>query len=190
MSDQTVRRSLARWAALALGDPWRVDWADGQGTTSRENTATSALIGASANEQLGPRRERAVLSWVLTCWPAPGTGDEAAHDALRRADLTSERLIAAVQDRANGGRRQRRIPLWDYTDVPIDQPLDTNAPIVGHAHVDSYSTTTLADRDEPELTTVILEARLLVAWSSLALEQDVTPREPVFSPVLSPAPEE
>lgn len=152
-----ILRSLKRYVALALGDEWEVRLAGDEGTFKRPfaravPTSPAQYPAATATAFL----TEAIQAFAVHAYPsASASGDESYLAAL----ATGEALFRAFAVGVGEGR-PRRVPIYDYTDLPLGEG-STARHYADFAEVRDLSITEPhRDPDDETLWLVIVDLRL------------------------------
>ena len=157
-------RSLKRYVSECLPD-WEVRLAEEQAAFRRP----CVLVGpAGAERWSGPAtRTDSVLPTSIHCYPEAGASPaEAMLGALGIAEALYQGFRVGI---GYGG--PMRVPLWDYDDVPLDQPAVSRLAYPGddnrwhgdYLRVAGLSVNRIRDPDDPNLYDVVADCRL--GWS-------------------------
>lgn len=173
-SDDSVHRSLRRYLALLLGDPWELRL-EQRGIADEDRPVAVVEMGPRANIRARTSLEQGevVNGWpvTITCYPAVApderTGRQAAAELrywLSQWLTVGLEVLAATPD-GKPFAGPWRVPLWDYDEVPLTGP-DKAGPADPHDVIwieeGSDSVTALVDPEDPLRWTVVCEFRCSV----------------------------
>jgi hypothetical protein len=127
-----AHRSMAKYVALALGDPWEVrlavmegDWIRPLARVTPSTAISTVPIGAHHVEW---RLSFAIVAFPALTLDAESGAVEAAGvaDSLVRAFAGPGAHTPAYSARSGRGH-PRRVPLWNFTGVPLTQAAPESA---------------------------------------------------------------
>lgn len=166
-----VLRSVRRYLAATLGEPWviylaRSDVADDDRPAALIDAGDLRAPAGRATLHQGPVEH--TLPLTVTCWPSPAPETWAAHTARGLASQLNALVVHGLdlgQD-ANGRpvAGPYRIPLYDYSDVPVIGGTPGPADPYDRLWVDSHSTRAFQDPGDPRRWNVVLE--LTLSWET------------------------
>lgn len=158
MSD--VHRSLARFAAAALGSDWEVRMSDDGGAWKRPAVLvipTGPLSDAGGSQFVS----ELVQPWAMYAYPPVGTSPD---DSLLKAQVIADKVNDAVRFGVVAGvqvdkARPLRIPLYLYDGVALGTAATVRAPS-DYLRVSDLAVETVQDPNSRALFTVTVELRL------------------------------
>jgi hypothetical protein len=160
-------RSLKRYVALALGDPWEVRLSREEGAFDRPFARVWQVAGSTYPLTSGKWLADIVQPFVVSAYPEPGmTVDE----SLLAAQAVEEAFFLAFRAGVGDGHPMR-VPLYNYTGVALDEPGVWMPK--GFMRVNDLSTQPFPDPDDNLLWTVVCDVRL--TWRRLAQTIPETP---------------
>lgn len=166
-----VIRSVRRYVAATLGEPWTISLARNE-VADDDRPAALIELGAlrapngRVSLQQGPVDHS--LPITITCWPPPAPDRYAAHVAHGLVSHLNNLVVHGLDLGVNENGRPiagpYRIPLYDYSGVP---PVEA-VPGPEHPHdrlwVESHSAHAFQDQTDPRRWNVVLE--LTVSWEA------------------------
>ena len=153
-------RSLKRYIAVALSDSWEVRLSREEGAFDRPFARVWQVAGSTYPLTSGKWLADIVQPFVISCYPDPGT---TVDESLLAAQAVEEQLFQTFRAGVADGR-PLRVPLYNYTGVPLDGPGVWMPQ--GFMRVTDLSTQPFPDPDDNLLWTVVCDVRL--SWRRLA----------------------
>lgn len=151
-------RSMKKYLAEVLGDDWEVRlWSD-EGTF----VEPFARIAESSPTTYSSRRLWTDITKALQIhlYPPAATSTSAAMTVAR--DL--EQVLVGAIELGIGLGWPRRIPLWDYDGVSLEQGSDTRE-TYDFMRVTDFTVTSIQDTDDPNRVVVVADVR--VTWPQM-----------------------
>ena len=153
-------RSVKKYATEFLPDDYDVRLSVDQGNWDRPSALVDVITPQTI--QGGPKTFQVTQAFTLYLWPSR---DEDDTDASRLAAYRAEEaVVQAIQVGGQLGGRPRRIPLWDYDDVDLSEPVPEDRED-GYLRVVDFGTEVRRDPDDDTAWTVVATVR--VTWTRL-----------------------
>lgn len=165
----SLERSLQRYLALALGEEWEIAATGGdQGEVFAPPFARVGPSTPATSSPIGARAIELRQSFSVVCFPVPAVTAEAS--ALEASRVERRLLLALAQgvDEAafstrSGRCHPLRVPLYDYADVPLGEPVDPDARAGFARIIEGPDVQAAGDPSSP--TTFVVVADFRLSWT-------------------------
>jgi hypothetical protein len=154
-TENDAARSLARYTSEILGSGWEIRYAEVPEVFSRP----FGVVGPAGPSLDSPGSAGAHYDVIMPCsihlWPSEGDDPESA---LLEALEVKQTLATGIRVGVGVGG-PRRVPLWDYDGVGINEDAVVRG-LSDYLRVNDFSTDCVRDEEDPRVYEVVSDIRL------------------------------